>query len=432
MHFAFEGRHYIRQVSSKNIIARTLALLILLPYSLSAAEAADAGARLVIPEGTAVQLRLTQTVSSSRARAGDSLSFIVERDVKVGNYTLISAGSPAQGSIVAVKGRRILGIGAKVVFGLDSIALVTGESVGLSARRVVKGSSHTWRMLAEVAATAVLYLPAAPLFLLTRGGSSTVLKGTEVTAKLDCATSVRSAGLPLAQNNADGVNLMMANLPPRVLNREGREGDMVNLVFVAQKDDLQSAFARAGWVKTDPWNPIMAWHLLTHRTHDAKLPMARFFMFGRVQDYSYALPDPDAIVSRRHHIRIWKTQYSVDGNPIWAGSATYDQSIVFAQQGHIINHTIDPKVDTERDFVGSDLAKVGPVHQEYLQPENPVYEAQTTSGQEYQSDSRILLVQLREQQAATNVPSGTPIEFPALSLSKVAPTSGAIAPSNPQ
>lgn len=404
-------------------------LALLLPPGLFAEEAASADSRLTIPDGTPVHLRLTQTVSSVYTRVGDPLDFIVEKDVRVGDYTVIRAGSPARGSVVEVKGRRVLGLASKVVFGLDSVTLVTGETVGLSARKVVKGSSHTWRMIAGMAATAVFYLPAAPLFLLTRGGASTVLKGTEVTAQIDCDASVQSAGLKSSEPNATGINLMMANLPPRVMNREGREGDMVNLLFVGEKDELQGAFARAGWVKTDPWRPIMAWHLFTHRTHDAMLPMARFFMFGRVQDYSYALPDPDAVVSRRHHIRIWRTQYAVDGNPIWVGSATYDHSIEFAKRGHFLNHSIDPAVDTERDFVGTNLAGASPVHEEYLQSDNPVFEAQTASGEAYHSDSRILLLDLHADHAIAAALPAAAGGFPP-AMSKVAPISGAVLQSN--
>ena len=154
---------------------------------------------------------------------------------------------------------------------------------------------------------------------------------------------------------------MMEYLPPRVFNGEGREGDMVNLVFVAQPDDLQEAFKRAGWVKTDKWNPVFVWHLLRHRTSDTQVPMARFYLFGRVQDYSYALPDPDAVVSRRHHLRIWKTDCTVDGTPIWAAAATHDVAIEIAKRGRLINHRIDPAVDAERDFVGTDLASASSV-----------------------------------------------------------------------
>ena len=67
----------------------------------------------------------------------------------------------------------------------------------------------------------------------------------------------------------------MDYLPPRVFNGEGREGDMLNLVFVGQQEDLQKAFERAGWVKTDKWKPIFVWHLLWHGTNDARLPMSR-------------------------------------------------------------------------------------------------------------------------------------------------------------
>ncbi len=374
--------------------------MFLLPSSLFAEGAADVDSRLTIPDGTAVQLRLTRTISSLHAHVGDPLDFVVESDVRVDNRTVIRAGSMAHGSVLGVKGRRILGIGGNVVYGIDSVALVTGETIGLHARKVVKGSSHTWRMVTGIAVTALLYLPAAPIFLLTRGGDSTLLKGTEVTAHTDCTASVQSAGLPRSAQGPAGLDDMLANLPPRVTNREGREGDMVNLVFVAQKNDLQAAFARAGWVKTDAWGPLMAWHLFTQRMHDAKLPMARFYMFGRVQDYGYALPDPDAVVSRRHHIRIWETQYTVDGDTVWAAAATYDQALEFAKNGRIINHTINPQVDAEREFVGTDIAETSHLRKSYLQSDNPVFEAQTTSGQAYQSDSRILLLDLRKTDPA--------------------------------
>ncbi len=362
--------------------------------------------RLAIPDGTPVNLRLTQTVSSAHARVGDPLDFVVENDVRVGGLTVIRAGSAARGSVLSVRHPRMLGIGGNIVLGLNSIVLSSGETIGLQARKVVKGGSHTWRMITGMAVTALFYLPAAPLLLLTRGSASTALKGTEITAKIDCNAFVQTADLPRVGQDPAGMDDMMNNLPPRVTNREGREGDMVNLVFVAQKSDLQAAFDRAGWVKTDGWNPKMAWHLLTQRTHDARLPMARFYMFGRVQDYSYALPDPNAVVSRRHHIRIWKSHYTVNGYPVWAAAASYDQAIEFAKAGRIINHTIDPQVDTERDFVGTDLAETSELHKTYLQSANPVFNAETVAGQAYYSDSRILMLDIQQPAAVAAVLAG--------------------------
>ena len=87
------------------------------------------------------------------------------------------------------------------------------------------------------------------------------------------------------------LSAMLHFLPPRTVDGEGRDGDMLNLVFVANQDDLEDAFASAGWIKTDKTRFPAFWHLAVQRMHYAKMPMRRLFVFGRTQDYSYALPD---------------------------------------------------------------------------------------------------------------------------------------------
>ena len=383
-------------------ISAYLLLTVFLAPCLPAQEMNSVPTTLTIPDGTPIQLQLAENVSSTHARVGDSLDFIVVRDVNVGGFTVIPAGTEARGSVTEVKGRRVLGMGGSVALKLDSLELANGEQIGLRANLVVKGRSRTRLMALAMATTALIFLPATPIFLLTRGHESTALKSTEITAQVDGATSVLSAGLRRSRENSSELSDMMAYLPPRVFNGEGREGDMVNLVFVAQQKDLQDAFERAGWVQTDKWKPIFVWHLLLHRTHDALLPMARFYLFGRVQDYSYALPDQNAVTSRRHHLRIWKTGYAMNGTPIWAGAATHDVAIEIAKGGHVINHRIDPAVDAERDFVGTDLTETSSVsRQEYLHSAEPVFQAETASGESYHSDSRILLLSLHAVTSTT-------------------------------
>ena len=124
-----------------------------------------------------------------------------------------------------------------------------------------------------------------------------------------------------------------------------------------------------------------------------------------MQDYSYALPEPGAVVSRRHHLRIWKTDHTIGGTPVWVGSATHDVAIEVAKRGRLISHRIDPAVDAERDFVGFDLSNTSSVsRQEYLYSANPIFQSQTASGQTYHSDSRILLLDLHP---VTSTKAGT-------------------------
>jgi len=377
-----------------------LAASIFMPC-VSAQEAGTIPARLTIPNETPVELRLAENVSSAHAHTGDPLKFVVVRDVDVAGFTVIPAGTVASGSVIGVRRKRFLGIGGRVALKVNSVELENGDRAGLRAHMEVKGRSRTKLMAAAMVATGLVFLPAAPIFLLTRGHDSVVVKSTELTAQIDGTHSILSAGLH-AQKNSSELDEMMDYLPPRVFSGEGREGDMLNLVFVGQKEELQAAFASAGWVKTDGWKPIFAWHLVRRRIHDAQLPMARFYLFGRVQDYSYALPDPSAVMSRRHHLRIWKSQYTMNGIPIWAGAATYDVAIEIAKRGRLINHRIDPAVDSERDFVGVDLTSTSSVsQQQYLRSANPVFQAQTASGDAYHSDSRILLLNLHPVASTT-------------------------------
>ncbi len=204
-------------------------------------------ARLVIPDGTPIELQLAESVSSAHARVGDLLDFVVVRDVSVEGYTVIPAGTLARGSVTGVKGKRFLGMGGKIALKLDSVELADGDRIGLRAQLEVKGHSRTKLMAAAMIATSLIFLPATPVFLLTRGHDSTVVKTTEITAHVDGATSILSAALQRSLESASELVEMMDYLPPRVFNAEGRQGDMLNLVFVGQQKDLQEAFARAGW-----------------------------------------------------------------------------------------------------------------------------------------------------------------------------------------
>jgi hypothetical protein len=382
--------------ANRSLPAYALLFLFLLPSVFWGQEVHDSPSRLVIPDGTAVKLQMVRTISSAHAQKGDHLDFVVVKDVTVGGFTIIRAGTVASGSVAGVKGKRFLGIGGELVIELDSVELITGDEIALRARKEVKGSSRSKLIAVEMIIAGLVYLPAAPAFLLSRGRDSTALKGTEVTAYIR-GESIMQTVLLEGYSGVPELREMIDFLPSRTLNGQGRDGDMLNLIFIAKKDDLEGAFERAGWVKTDKSKPTIFWHLLQQRKHYTKLPMAKLYVFGRAQDYSYALPDPTSIVARRHHLRIWKTDYAVDGAPIWVGAATHDVAIQIQMKRLRITHRIDPEVDAERDFIAANLADTRLVaHEEYLHCVDPVFAGQTATGGTYYSDSRMLLLELHQ------------------------------------
>jgi LssY C-terminus len=353
---------------------------------------------LLLEHNTPVKLQFAQTISSAQVRKGDRLNFVVVSEVAVGGFTLISAGTEAAGSVIGVRKKRPLGIGGKVIIELDSVELTNGGNVDLVGRREFKGNPHTIRMGVAMAITGAIYPPAVPLFLILSGRDRTVLKGTEVTAYTKSDSWLGTSDLPVTRATRSELADMVQLLPPRSLNGEGREGDMLNLIFAAKEVDLQEAFARAGWLKVEKSKPRIIWHLLWQRKRYTKLPMGRLYVFGRAPDFSYALPDPKSIVARRHHLRIWKTGGSDDGIPLWVAAATHDVGIQFVKRRFRLLHRIDPNVDEERDFIAASLAVTRQlVRQTYMNRADPVFRAETATGQSYYSDSRMLLLELRRQ-----------------------------------
>lgn len=256
-----------------------------------------------------------------------------------------------------------------------------------------------------MAITGAIYWPAAPVLLLLRGRDSTVLIGTDVAAYTRDDSSLKIEDLPRTREGVSQLSETIKLMPPQALDAEGRQGDMLNLMFLAREDDLGRAFAQAGWIRPDKSLPHIVWRLLWQRTHYTKLPMYSLYVFGRVQDYAYVLPDPKSIVARRHHLRIWKTGREVDGVPLWAGAATHDVSIEFVKHTFRFFHRIDPNVDAERDFIAANLAQTGQfAHEEYMNRAKPVFSAENATGQRYYSDSRMLFMDLTRKAAP---PAGT-------------------------
>ena len=369
---------------------------------------------LLIKKGTPVELRLAQTISSSKAHRGEHLQFLVVHNVDLDGFTVIQTGTMATGSVIHVRKNHPLGIAGNVTIQLDSVKLTNGKSIGLAAHRKFKGRSRTLRMGIKMALMGIVYWPIAPILLLSHGRERTVLEGTKVTAYTDNNISVETQNLCPSQASVMTLQRIIQMLPSRATNFHGRPGDALNLVFWATRADIKAAFARAGWIVPDRPTPRIIWPLIWRRWHYKKLPMFNLYVYGRPEDLAFSMPNPRLIVERRHHVRIWKTGYELDGIPLWVGSATHDMSIEIAIRKLSIFHRINPNVDKERNFIGRDLAKHWhPVQEKYLEAANPVYVAKTATGQTYHTDGRILFIDLNKDAPLQDLVATPPPASPA-------------------
>ena len=144
-------------------------------------------------DGTAVKLRLAENLTSATAKAGQQVSFEVVEEVDVQGVPVLLKGAKALATVTDAQPRRTMGRGGKLDVNVDSARLVDGEKVQLRAVRDAKGGGHTGAMTGAIVATAIVFFPAAPLFLFVHGKDIVIPEGTEVTAfvqgdmKLDMA-----------------------------------------------------------------------------------------------------------------------------------------------------------------------------------------------------------------------------------------------------
>jgi hypothetical protein len=208
------------------------------------------------------------------------------------------------------------------------------------------------------------------------------------------------ASAPAAEKEKLTLEEFTRRLPRRIQNAEGTPGDMVNLVMVGSRQQVEETLAAAGWKQVDRTPSeaaVRAVISVLQKKVYTEMPMSELYLFDRPQDYGFAHADPIAVVAERHHFRLWEAPWQTpDGQAIWVGAGTHDIGFEEDKGTGKITHRIDPEVDKERSFISATLEETGRVAGlGYLRPPDPVLEATTATGGPYHSDGRVLAVILK-------------------------------------
>src|SRR6266567_4623033 len=146
-----------------------------------------------LEDGTPIKLRTSRTISSADAHVGDTLDFEVLEEITADGILLIPKGGIAWGTVTEAQPKRRMARGGKLDVNIDSVRLVDGEKAPLRAVKDVKGGGHTGAMTGAMVGTAIVFFPAAPLFLFMHGKDITIPKGTEITAYISGDTRLDQA-----------------------------------------------------------------------------------------------------------------------------------------------------------------------------------------------------------------------------------------------
>lgn len=133
-------------------------------------------------DGTPVKLRLSETLSSADAKVGQEIPFEVIEDVSVDQVVVLPKGSTAIATVTEADHKKSMGRAGKLNISISYARLKDQEKVALRATKDTKGGGHVGAMTGAMVATAIVFFPAAPLFLFMKGKDITIPQGTEITA----------------------------------------------------------------------------------------------------------------------------------------------------------------------------------------------------------------------------------------------------------
>jgi hypothetical protein len=152
-------------------------------------------AQSVLPEGTKLRVRLDQNISSATADEGQVVELTVTDAVKAGDTVVIPEGARATGTITQAQEKRRMGRAGKLDFSIDRVKTVDNQWIPLRYTVTKKsGQSHAVSTGILTAGAAVVFWPAAPVFLLRKGADITINRGTAFEVFTDANHTASSAG----------------------------------------------------------------------------------------------------------------------------------------------------------------------------------------------------------------------------------------------
>jgi len=343
---------------------------------------------------TRLKARLLTPVSSYHSKAGDAIEALIVPPACPEPLHALPAGSVLRGYVKSVH-RVGLGIahetaGMRVDF--SELQFPGGESHEISSRlagidnareRVdrrgaIHGIRATNSLSSRLGARLALEAFVHPVFLgpalvvesgLFRFPDPEIVygRGTELSVDVVLPESVPTPACPAEERKAsndapDEASRLVAALPYwSYSKRQPQPMDLINLVFVGTRRDIEEAFSAAGWTGSRP-NSMAAGlrvvRALAEESGYATAPMRTLLLNGDEPDLS--LQTALNTFEKRDHLRIWEQPDELEGRRVWASAATRDVATTFSM-GHPFGftHEIQSNVDLERDKVVSDLQLTG-------------------------------------------------------------------------
>lgn len=155
----------------------------------------------VVPDGTEVDLKLAETISSARAMEEQRIRFTVAKDVVINGYVVIPVGALAIGTVTKASPKKWAGRSGKLEMSLQDVTAIDGTKIDIAGSRGGSGDSHVGRMVTGIVITSIFTFGGASLFLLMHGKDLVIPEGSGATTFTVGTAKVASSQLVIGEVN---------------------------------------------------------------------------------------------------------------------------------------------------------------------------------------------------------------------------------------
>ncbi len=340
-----------------------------------------------LPPGTTLEVRLSVATGSRISHPGDSVEGTIIAPVLLDGRLVVPQGSTVSGVVDSVQrlGFGLKHLTASIRYSFNTLRLPDGEIRPIDSRLVevetakervngegtVGGIHPTANLSSSVSLYALPFLYAAPAvvgpalgikFLIARSPDPEIYfpPGTEIILELNAPVEI---GNPTDKPTATGSfsadeiaglqRLLDSSTQQAAAKKSGRPADLVNILFLGTREQIDRAFYAAGWSGPQRGSAVSLfrmYHSCVQRIGYSMAPMAQLTLNGKAPDAAYE-KSLDTF-SKRHHLRLWNQQ-----SGLWLSAATEDVSYKIHRMH--LTHATDPRIDNERAKVMNDLDFTG-------------------------------------------------------------------------
>jgi hypothetical protein len=216
-------------VASKSLSSRGLVLPLFLACSTLFAQETTP---LVVPQGTLLQARLQQQISSRTAVAGEPVKMEALSDLVCGGRIVVRKGAPLTATLTVATKKAKRGPGGRLTLHIADVKMADGEHLALDTTQAESGGGpgpKAYKTL--VFASVILLSPAGVTTALLLHGQEVVLpEGTEIAARVGATATLDQAKFDLAP---------VAEQPATTSQSFGQKSQLVTLQLETSPADAQ-------------------------------------------------------------------------------------------------------------------------------------------------------------------------------------------------